>query len=60
MGVDCTGHLETDFNAWIASGNDPGLLPGVTIYAQYWSTDPGFAPPNDYNLTDGIDFTIGP
>jgi hypothetical protein len=31
---------------------------GDTIYAQYWSRDPGFAPPNNYGLTDGLKFTV--
>lgn len=59
-GIDCTGHLEADFNTWISQGSDPGLVPGVTIYAQFWSTDSGFASPYDYNLSDAIDFTIQP
>ena len=49
-----------DFNAWIAQGVDPGLVPGVTVYAQFWTTDDGFAPPGNYGLTDAIDLTIQP
>jgi hypothetical protein len=59
-GVDCSGHLEVDFNAWISQGADPGLVPGVTVYAQFWTTDDGFAPPGNYGLTDAIDLTIQP
>lgn len=59
-GVDCTGHLEVDFNAWIARRVDPGLVPGVTVYAQFWTSDDGFPPPGNYGLTDAIDLTILP
>jgi hypothetical protein len=31
---------------------------GDTIYAQFWSRDPGFAPPNNYGLTDALKFTV--
>jgi len=31
---------------------------GDTLYAQFWSRDPGFAPPNNYGLTDALKFTV--
>jgi len=31
---------------------------GDTIYAQFWSRDPGFAPPKNYGLTDALEFTV--
>jgi YD repeat-containing protein len=59
-----TGSFDFDFNAYIASGKDPSLTPanaaGKTVNAQFWSRDPGFAPPNNTNLTDAVEFTIGP
>ena len=58
-GNDCTGVYSFDFNARIASGIDPLLGVGTTVNAQYYSRDPGFAPPNNVGLTDAIEFTIG-
>jgi hypothetical protein len=40
-GAPCSSTLVFDFNSWILSGNDPTLLPGVIIYAQWWMRDPG-------------------
>ena len=31
---------------------------GDTIYAQFWSRDNGFAPPDNYGLTDALKFTV--
>jgi len=59
-GVDCTGTFSFDFNAWIASGSNPNLLAGATVWAQYWSRDPGFPPPNNAGLTDAQTFLIWP
>lgn len=57
-GNDCTGVMTRDFNAWIASGADPALIGGVEVWAQFYSRDPGFAPPNNVNLTEALDFVI--
>lgn len=59
-GNDCTGMFHFDFNNWIAGGLDPALVPGQSVWAQFWSRDPGFAPPNSTSLTNGIEFTIAP
>lgn len=59
-GNDCTGVLARDFNALIASGVDPQLVAGQEVWAQFYSRDPGFAPPNNVNLTEAIDFVILP
>ena len=56
----CWGGANFDFNAWIASGIDPSLGPGVEVHAQAWFRDPGFAPPDDVGLTPGLRFVIGP
>ncbi len=57
---DCTGVFSFDFNAWIASGADPALVAGQEVWAQYWSRDPGFPPPEGSNLTDALAFAIQP
>jgi hypothetical protein len=56
----CGGYMTLDFNTYTASGVDPQLVAGQTVWAQYWSRDPGFAPPNNTNLTDAVRFTIDP
>ncbi len=56
----CFGALKVDFNAWIASGGDPALVPGQWVHTQFWFKDPGSAPPNSYGLTKGLEFYILP
>jgi len=57
-GADCSGQLQIDFNAWIATGNDPGLVAGTTSFAQYWYRDP--AVPSTTGLSDATQFLIYP
>jgi hypothetical protein len=59
-GSDCTGTYAYDFNRLIASGSDSALAAGQQVWAQYWSRDPGFAPPNNFDLTDALTFVIDP
>jgi hypothetical protein len=54
---DCSGSYAVDFNARIRSGVDPGLQPGVQVWVQYVTRDPG--DPTTLGLTDAIAFTIG-
>jgi hypothetical protein len=56
----CNGSYNTDFNFWIFSGSDPALVAGQQVWAQTWSRDPGFAPPNNVGLSDALDFIICP
>lgn len=58
--LNCTGSFLFDFNAWIAGGFDASLTVGTTVWAQVWSRDPGFPPPNGTHLTEGLTFVIGP
>jgi hypothetical protein len=58
--ADCTGSLQYDLNARIASGADPSLVAGTVLWLQGWSRDPGFAPPNAIGLTAGLRATVGP
>jgi hypothetical protein len=54
----CGGTYALDFNAWIASGADPALVPGATVCGQYWSRDPMDA--FGTSLTNAIQFSICP
>ncbi len=58
VGVDCSGALALDFNAWMRAGSDPGLFPGVRVEGQFWSRDP--AAPSTVNLSEGLEFEIQP
>ncbi len=54
----CGGVFSTHLSgAYLTS---QGLGAGDSVYAQYWSRDPGFVPPGDVGLTDAIRFTIQP
>lgn len=56
---DCTGTFALDFNLRIQSGIDPGLVPGQSVYAQYWYRDPlGATYPS--GLSDAVTFEIQP
>lgn len=57
---DCSGRYALDFNAHIASGKDPALLPGQPVWLQYWSRDPGYSPPDNTGLSNAIASTICP
>jgi hypothetical protein len=56
----CGGSIQIDFNAYVASGKDPGLSAGQQVWIQTWSRDPGFAPPDNTSLSDAISFTLCP
>jgi len=57
---DCSGTFSFDFNAWIQGGNDPGLVPGVSVFAQHWYRDPYLGPPHPVGFSDALTFTIVP
>jgi hypothetical protein len=56
----CGGAFQIDFNAYVASGADPALVAGQQVWAQTWSRDPGFAPPNNTSLSNAVTFTLCP
>jgi Tol biopolymer transport system component len=57
-GDDCTGTYAYHFTQ--AYMLQQLLAADTTVYAQFWSRDPGFAPPSNIGLTDGLRFTICP
>lgn len=57
---DCSGTFAFDFNARIRAGNDPTLVPGATVCAQWIYRD--LQDPAGFNtgLTNALRFTICP
>lgn len=54
----CNGVFAFDFNFWIGSGIDPFLVPGQSVWAQYWYRDNLSL--GGVGLTDAITFEICP
>ncbi|MCK6445453.1 MAG: hypothetical protein L6Q99_03595 [Planctomycetes bacterium] len=55
-GTDCTGAYSFHFSQGYMAAKL--VQPGDTLYAQFWSRDPGFAPPDNVGLTDALVFTV--
>ncbi|HVS11186.1 MAG TPA: hypothetical protein VMS76_15055, partial [Planctomycetota bacterium] len=55
---NCSGKFSFDFNAYIASGKDPGLVAGQQVNAQYWFRDPG--DPFGSGFSNALEFAIQP
>jgi hypothetical protein len=58
QGNDCTGRYEFHFRQTYMAAH--GFLAGKGVYCQYWSRDPGIAPPNNVGLTAGLHFVVQP
>jgi len=58
IGDDCSGVYLYDFNARLQSGVDSLLEPGVEVFAQFWSRDPGAS--FNTNRSDAIRFRVLP
>ncbi len=56
--ANCSGTYSFQFRQSYMQAH--GLAPGDTIYGQFWSRDPGFAPPNNIGLTDAVRFGVIP
>jgi hypothetical protein len=57
-GDDCTGAYSFHFSQNYMV--QQLLAANTTVYAQYWSRDPGFAQPNNIGLTNATAFAIVP
>ncbi|MCC6409767.1 MAG: calcium-binding protein [Planctomycetes bacterium] len=58
LGAGCSGHFSFHFSqAYMASEL---VFPGDTLYGQFWSRDPGFAPPDNIGLSNAVQFVVGP
>jgi len=56
--VDCSGSYSVHFSqAYMAQKN---LSPGMQVFAQFYSRDPGFVAPFNAGLTNAVNFTICP
>jgi len=56
--LDCSGAYSFHFSQSYL--NAQALTPGVTVYCQFYSRDPGFLAPQNIGLTDALSFTICP
>ena len=64
-GNNCSGLLMVDMNAFRAGalgGNPAGFLsiPGALVNCQYWARDSGFGAPNNTQLSNALEFEVGP
>ena len=54
---DCKGSYSFDFNAWIQGGNDPNVMVGSQVNAQFWFRDPTNPDGTGSGLTNAVEFT---
>jgi len=57
-GTDCTGAPRFPFTRAYMTAH--GVQAYDTLFAQWWSRDPGFPPPANVSLSDGLRFTVLP
>lgn len=55
-GTDCSGSYSFHFSQSYMAAQ--GLIPGDTVFGQFWSRDPGFSLPFNSNLSQGLEFAI--
>ena len=58
-GGPCAGSFAFDFNAWQQSGEDPNIVSGGQVNAQYWYRDPQAADGTGSGLSDAVEFLAG-
>ncbi|MDP1793989.1 MAG: hypothetical protein Q8K63_07600 [Acidimicrobiales bacterium] len=55
---DCSGEWSVDFNSHLQT--QAQLPAGLTLRCQWMGRDSGFAPPNNYQLSNALEFTLEP
>jgi len=59
-GADCSGTLDFDFNQWLQGGNDPSIVAGTRVNAQFFYRDPMNPDGTGYGLTEAVEFFVLP
>jgi hypothetical protein len=62
---DCSGAPSFDMNLFAVggAGGSPAAfltVPGTTVNCQWWGRDPGFIAPNNTQLSNGLQYDVGP
>ena len=64
---DCSGVFAIDFNAFgrglLGTPPTPAAYlstMGTIVTAQFWGRDTGIAPPNNFSLSNAVQFSVGP
>jgi Tol biopolymer transport system component len=57
-GVDCSGSLALDFNAWRSSGADPSLVVGTEVWLQGWTREPTAS--TNTHMSPALHFALAP
>jgi hypothetical protein len=56
--VNCSGVWQMDFNAWMSA--HVALPAGIDVRCQWLGRDGGFLPPDNWTLSNALEFTVRP